>query len=241
MGYHTELGGCGRCMKYTLFLVNFIIFIGGLLITALAVWALVDKVNYVTELTNNNMLTGTVYVMLVGGILTAFIAFLGCFGAAREIRCMLFTYFVAVLLLFIAILLAGIFGYVYREKFIDTFGQQMQNSLRLYREKPEYTEAWDFVQSRLHCCGVRGWRDWSGYFNEVPISCCRLMTDGRPIACNRYADSINQYNSYTEGCLQQTQMFLQKHAAILGGAGIAVAFVMLLGMILAISLFRIIR
>jgi tetraspanin-11 len=49
----------------------------------------VDKVNYVSELTGNNLLTGTVYVLLVGGIIVSIIAFFGCIGASREIKCML--------------------------------------------------------------------------------------------------------------------------------------------------------
>ncbi|XP_011499054.1 PREDICTED: CD151 antigen-like [Ceratosolen solmsi marchali] len=241
MGYDTEMDSCGRCMKYTLFVINFIIFIGGICITGLAIWALVDKVNYVSELTGNNLLTGTVYVLLVGGIIVSIIAFFGCIGASREIKCMLLMYFIIVLLLFVIILIGGVLGYVFREKFIETLQQQMQNSMHLYREKKEITEAWDFVQSKLHCCGVRSWQDWSRYFNEVPISCCREMTDGRPIACNRYPDSINQYNAYPWGCVEATQNFMQKHAAVLGGAGFAVAFLMLLGMIFSCALFKMIH
>ena len=69
------------------------------MVTGLAIWALVDKVNYVSELTGNNLLTGVVYVLLVAGIVVSVIAFLGCLGAAREVKCMLFMVSVLVIYL----------------------------------------------------------------------------------------------------------------------------------------------
>lgn len=59
--------------------------------TGLGIWALVDKVPWVGELVGNDLLTGAVYVLLVGGIVVAFIAFFGCVGASREVKCMLLT------------------------------------------------------------------------------------------------------------------------------------------------------
>lgn len=65
--------------------------IGGIIVTGLGVWALVDKVPWIGELVGNDLLTGAVYVLLVGGIVVAFIAFFGCVGASREVKCMLLT------------------------------------------------------------------------------------------------------------------------------------------------------
>lgn len=65
--------------------------IGGIVVTGLSVWALVDKVPWIGELVGNDLLTGAVYVLLVGGIVVAFIAFFGCIGASREVKCMLLT------------------------------------------------------------------------------------------------------------------------------------------------------
>lgn len=57
----------------------------------MGIWALVDKVPWIGELVGNDLLTGAVYVLLVGGIVVAFIAFFGCVGASREVKCMLLT------------------------------------------------------------------------------------------------------------------------------------------------------
>lgn len=58
---------------------------------SLGVWALIDKIPWIGELVGNDLLTGAVYVLLVGGIVVAFIAFFGCIGASREVKCMLLT------------------------------------------------------------------------------------------------------------------------------------------------------
>lgn len=54
-------------------------------------WALIDKVPWMSELVGNDLLTGSVYVLLVGGIVVALIAFFGCAGASCEVKCMLLT------------------------------------------------------------------------------------------------------------------------------------------------------
>ncbi|KAJ8664976.1 hypothetical protein QAD02_006638 [Eretmocerus hayati] len=99
-----------------------------------------------TQLTGSTFLSGTVYVLLVAGIAVAVVAFLGCYGASREIKCMLFMYFIIVSLLFVVILIGGILGYVYREKFTESLQQRMRDSMQLYRNRKDITVAWDFAQ-----------------------------------------------------------------------------------------------
>lgn len=131
MGYGTEMDGCGRCMKYSLFFVNLVIFIGGVAIIGLATWALLDKVPWIGELVGNDLLTGAIYVLLVAGIIVALTSFFGCLGASREVKCMLLTYFIIVFLLFVTILIGGVLAYVFREKLMNTLEREMSSSMRL--------------------------------------------------------------------------------------------------------------
>ncbi|XP_066589665.1 tetraspanin-18B isoform X2 [Prorops nasuta] len=241
MGYGTEMDGCGRFMKYSLFFTNFVIFIGGVVVTGLAIWALVDKVPWITELVGNDLLSGAVYVLLVGGIIVAIIAFFGCIGASREVKCMLLTYFIIVFLLFVTMLIGGILGYVFREKLLNSVEREMSSTMRLYDHRKSIRDAWDTTQSTLHCCGVNGWRDWGIHGLRVPPSCCREVQPGQRFNCNSGLDTVNPSNAYLNGCLNGTQSYMQKHAAILGGAGIAVAILMLFGMIFSCALFRMIE
>lgn len=47
--------------------------------------------------------------------------------------------------------------------------------------------------------------------------------------CNAGPDTVNESNTWKDGCLNSTQLYMQKHAAIMGGAGIAVACLMVNG------------
>ncbi|KAG8212705.1 hypothetical protein J437_LFUL019614 [Ladona fulva] len=51
----------------------------------------------------------------------------------------------------------------------------------------------------------------------------------------------NALTIYTDGCLNKTEQFVKDHAAIIGGAGIGVACIMLLGMIFSCALFKMIE
>ncbi|KAI4480676.1 PREDICTED: CD151 antigen [Polistes canadensis] len=241
MGYGTEMDGCGRFMKYSLFFTNFIIFIGGVVITGLAIWAFVDKVPYIGDLIGNDLLTGTVYVLLAGGILVSIIAFFGCVGASREVKCMLVTYFIIVFLLFVTILIGGILGYVFSEKLVNTLEREMSGSLRLYDHRKSVRDTWDTTQTQLHCCGVHTWRDWGHHGLRVPQSCCREVQPGQRFNCSAGTDTVNPSNAYLEGCLNRTQIYMQQHAAVMGGAGIAVACLMFFGMVFSCALFKMIE
>lgn len=61
----------------------------------------------------------------------------------------------------------------------------------------------------------------------------RIVSHGDPIDlmlqrfnCNSGPDTVNPSNAYLVGCINGTQIYLQKHATIMGGAGIAVACLM---------------
>ncbi|XP_017880549.1 CD151 antigen [Ceratina calcarata] len=241
MGYGTEMDGCGRCMKYALFFVNFVIFIGGIAIVGLAAWALLDKVPWIGELVGNDLLTGATYILLAGGIVVAIVSFFGCIGASREVKCMLLTYCIIMFLLFVTMLIGGVLAYVFREKLVGTLEREMTSSMRVYDSRRIVREAWDTTQSTLHCCGVNGWRDWGNQGLSVPESCCREIQPGQRFNCNAGSDTVNPSNAYLVGCINGTQIYMQKHATIMGGAGIAVACLMFFGMIFSCILFKMIE
>ncbi|XP_063991873.1 tetraspanin-18B [Diachasmimorpha longicaudata] len=238
MGYGTEMSGCGRFMKYSLFFANFVIFVGGCVVAGLAVWAMIDKIPYISDIVGNNLLTGAVYVLLAGGIIVAIVAFFGCIGASREVKCMLLTYFIIVLILFVTIFIGGVLAYVFRGKLNGRVEMEMQNSMGLYDSKPYMHEAWDTTQRSLRCCGTRSFRDWSRVGLPLPRSCCREVRPGEYFYCNATPETPNQSNTYFNGCLTTVEKNLEMHTKIIGAAGIAVAILMLFGMIFSCALFR---
>lgn len=233
MGYGQEMDGCGQCMKYSMFVANFIIFVGGVTVLGIGIWTLVDK-SFMNELLGTNLFLGAVYILIATGAIISLIAFFGCLGALKEIKCMLLTYFMIVFLIFVTMLVGGILGYVFREKVHTTMEQEMQSTVRTYATNRAVKRAWDDTQERLKCCGVTSPLDWK---TKIPESCCRIHSEYSSFGkCTELP-----LNIFTEGCLDITETFVKDHAAIIGGAGIGVACLMLLGMIFSCALFKMIE
>lgn len=64
--------------------------LGGAIVFVLGLITLVDR-NFLSELLGTNLFSGAVYVMVITSGLVCFLAFFGCFGAVREVKCMLLT------------------------------------------------------------------------------------------------------------------------------------------------------
>ncbi|TMW41856.1 hypothetical protein DOY81_013064, partial [Sarcophaga bullata] len=109
MGFGSRMDCCGQFVKYSLFVSNFIIFVGGATVFCLSLWTLVDR-SFMNELLGTNLFSGAVYVLLVTSVAICLLSFLGCVGAGKEVKCLLLTYFIIVALVFVTMLIGGILG-----------------------------------------------------------------------------------------------------------------------------------
>lgn len=146
-------------------------------------------------------------------------------------------YFIIIFLIFVTMLIGGILGYVFRERVSQTMNQEMHSSLKLYGNRRVVTQAWDQTQTRLKCCGVDSWRDWQ-LNGRIPESCCQETYGGQRKPCSEAPSTLTLYGN---GCKNITTAFVKDHAAIIGGSGIAVAILMIFGMIFSCSLFNMIE
>jgi hypothetical protein len=75
----------------------------------------------------------------------------------------------------------------------------------------------------MECCGNINYTDWEAVFHNdsLPLSCCPRshVIVGFDI-CNTTSEDV-----YHKGCLDQFGKFVMKHAAVLGGAGVGIAFI----------------
>ncbi|CAH0561017.1 unnamed protein product [Brassicogethes aeneus] len=236
MGFGRNMDGCGNFMKYSLFIVNFIIFLGGVIVLALGIWTAADK-SFANELLGTNLYAGATYVLIATGLLVTFISCLGCYGSLKEIKCMLVIYFIVLLIIFVTMLVGGILGYVFRGKVEITLRNGMTGSLRFYGNYRPVTEAWDETQTRLECCGIDSPQDWKG---NMPESCCKLVL-GRRQNCRFLGENNNHFTSFQRGCYDVTVQYVKSNAVIIGTAGIVVSCMMLLGMIFSCALFKMIE
>lgn len=160
-----------------------------MIVFSIGVWTLNDR-SFMERLLGTNLYVASAAILIVTGSIVAIISFLGTFGAYKEVKCMLLTYFVILIVLFIVMVTAGILGYVFRLEVDDRMQQEMHSTIKLYGNDTQVTQAWDAVQTHFECCGItvrpaRGYELWkkenirfrSETGPTVPESCCRSQED----------------------------------------------------------------
>ncbi|XP_064480066.1 CD151 antigen-like isoform X2 [Ornithodoros turicata] len=240
------LEGCGKVVKYALFVANFIIMVGGVAVFAVGIWTLADR-SFMERLLGTDLYVSSASILIATGVVVTIISFLGCLGAFKEIKCMLLTFFIILFMIFITMLVGGILGYVFRNEVDDRMYQEMIMSIPMYKNDSVVTDAWDAVQQHFECCGVRTeryepFRVWSlknSHFNsnhQVPESCCRKKEWLH--ACLKQPTSRD---TYMDSCHEKVRDFVKGHAVIVGGMGIGISCLLVVGMVLSCAMFLMIR
>ncbi|XP_026757735.1 CD63 antigen [Galleria mellonella] len=231
------LGGGMSCVKYLLFLFNLLFAITGLIILIVGIKAEVNSSPYI-DLTDENFYTSAPVVMIIVGIIVFVVAFFGCCGAVKENHCMIITFSVFLLIIFLAELGVGIAGYVKHKDLENSILRHLNDTIKDYPTNPDVQRTFDIIQTDLKCCGINGPNDWENNKLPIPNTCCdgQVITNGTPAEC-----SINSPTLHNKGCLAEVVSHLQEIAAVLGGVGIGIAIVQLLGVIFACCLARSIR
>jgi len=204
------------CCKYLMFLFNLLIFIGGAVLFGTGIWVLVDGGSFKNIVSTDPIIFGAVYLLIVVGGVIFVTGFLGCCGAIRESKCLLNTFFVVVLVLFIVELAGIILAFVNESKVEEA----AINSMKLYNENDVIRDGWDTLQSGFNCCGYNGVGDWGtasllSLSVTVPSS-CQALAFAQP------------------GC----KAVIKGYFIIIGGIGVGVLFIELLAMIFACCLSR---
>ncbi|OQR79082.1 tetraspanin-11-like [Tropilaelaps mercedesae] len=239
------LTGGGRFVKYTLFLANLIILLGGIVVLAVGAWALIDS-NFMERLIGSDQFTTSAATLMASGCIVVCVSLLGCLGAFKEIRCLLVTYFILLFIVFITMIVGGVVGYVFRGDVDQSVYQAMWNSIPLYKNDSTVTRAWDEIQRNVSIAvisstdsPIEAWRknkNYQGNNMRVPDSCC-IKADWLG-GCRK---NPTARDTFMADCHSKVQSFIKSHALALGAAGIAVACLVLLGMALSCALIIIIR
>merc|ERR1712233_70700 len=199
----------GRCLQVIFVFINFLVFAGGVGLTALSIWLLVDP-NSLLDLVDQiegsevpdafndiiGVVSGALYFSLA-------IGFLGCCGAAKKNKCMLNIFASIMVLLILAEIACVIVAFVYYPQ-VDQF---MKERVAAYNEnatEPDDVFNKEFVdqlQTNFECCG---WETATEYDQGVPDSCCADAND---------TNSAGECNPFDAGCEDQ----LKKGTAIIGG------------------------
>jgi len=232
------------------YLSNIIIAICALVLLALGLWML-NACTFLDELLRNRLYMDTGYTILIASCFIVGLAVFGCVAGYKQIKCLLLTYTVFMLLLFVVMVVGGVLAYIFREQVKNTIRAEMIADLRNYDPlEPEssVTRAWDETQSQLECCGFmteqvnESWRMWSynKFINPgsdsllVPASCCIPNLECRQ-------DNITIVDNIWPGdCMTLSLQYVQGKSQMIGAASFAMSCFTVLGMLSTFYLFKII-
>jgi CD63 antigen len=196
--------------KYIIFIFNFIIAICAVVLIVFGIIYIInesDGVNVFGDVFSLGALAISV------GVIIFFIAALGCCGALHENSCLLTTYAIILIVLFVIQLVLGILAVV-KIKDEDDFFNQVKDLVRdLFDNKDKASiAAFYALQSSFHCCGVNGPSDYSVTTEGYPKSCCENETT----PC---------FHPYNAGCAAAFTDTIRDYIEIIGYVSIGFAVV----------------
>uniref|UniRef100_A0A1I7WPS0 Tetraspanin n=1 Tax=Heterorhabditis bacteriophora TaxID=37862 RepID=A0A1I7WPS0_HETBA len=154
------------------------------------------------------------YLLLLGGLLVIFVAFLGCCGAAKEWRPLLCCYATCLMVILATEIAAAIYAALHSHMFEKDFREILRASLRMYNgtdhSRRKHSDgmlvkaAWDKIMLEKSCCGVdsrigefneSGWFSLTRGRHPFPPACCPPDRHGRLM---QYCPTISRYG---DGCI----------------------------------------
>ncbi|XP_055520000.1 tetraspanin-1-like [Leucoraja erinacea] len=214
-----------KCLKLILFAFNFIIFLGGGSILGIGIWIKVDGGMFLELLqkvsASLKVVANVGYLCIALGAFLMLIGFLGCCGALKENKCMLMIFFLLILVIFLAQLVAGVVILAF-SSLADIFMAYVETWLMNfvkndYGRTDAVTETFDAVMKQFKCCGIHGYADFTGshfFINEkrYPDECCPVNVLNLP--CILPIQS--------QGCYAVFLKFLKSNTMILGIVAVAI-------------------
>jgi len=227
--------GSATCIKYLMFVFNFIFWLSGL---ALIIVGSIIKAKYGDYLSygddGSKFASVSVFIIIVG-VIVFVIGFLGCCGAVRENYCMVTTFAILLGIIFILEIVAGALGFAYRKKVESQVDDSLKDAVEKYgnKDQPGAQELLDWAQKEFECCGLNGADD---YKNNTHATKCNK---GGVATC--YSTQNCNGTLYGSGCKVEFTKFVKHNLAVVGAVAIGIAFIQLLGIIFACCLMKYIK
>ncbi|XP_015912457.1 tetraspanin-4 [Parasteatoda tepidariorum] len=225
------------CVRKSLCCINLLFWVLGCGMLGVGLWLNQSYRGYSKVLISHHVLSGD-YLVIVAGVLTFLLGFLGCCGAWFQNKFLLRMYFILVIVVLLLEFTAGTLGFIYRKH----IGEALQEEL-LIGIHDRYAidnhnglkETWDHIQTQFRCCGVRNYRDWhqiSAWPDKewVPSSCC-LPKFSNISSCGEMEEVSYIYSS---GCYPRLHVWLMERMHIVGIISMVFAFIQLFGIISAL-------
>lgn len=249
------------CVKYLIFVLNFVFWLFGGLLIGIGLYAFVDKwqlTGWVKLENFYDVILNISLVMIIMGFIVFVVSFAGCVGALRENTCLLKFYSLCLLIFFLFEMGVAIVGFVFPSSMQSLLEENFTDKIiHTYRDDPDLQNLIDFAQQEFRCCGLSndGFMDWSKneYFNcsspsiehcGVPYSCCINPTDISSglvnIMCGYGVQTLSVAEAnkkvWTSGCIDIVRIWAERNLYTIAGIALTVALSQLLVIYLAKTL-----
>ncbi|XP_057667814.1 CD151 antigen-like [Diorhabda carinulata] len=253
------MGAGYTIMKFFFILLNVLFLLVSLGGIGVSIWMFVDPTIplHFTQESRDYLITTV--IILLASIILLIVSLLGIFGAGQEARKALIASFCLLLIIVVAEIAAGVWGYINRDSLEAHIRASVKHSVGEEYDKDDNVKAlFDTIQTKLHCCGAERPMDWvrgkefiMGVSSDlttynVPESCCR--TGIAPTECQGAVRDIpigkepNKSLVYDNGCYTMIYDKIKESCCIIlivGGVILGIQVVgLILGLILACSVNR---
>ncbi|XP_015261199.1 PREDICTED: tetraspanin-8 [Gekko japonicus] len=224
------MAGVSSCMKYSMFIFNFVFWVCGCIILGVSIWMRVSKSAQEEFKIDDSMFSG-VYLLIAVGSIIMVLGFLGCCGAAKESQCMLLLFFIGLLLILLLQVVAGILGAVYKSEVESAINATIQEEVNQLKTDATFQAQFREFEKENKCCGLlNGEKDWQGSVT-IRDGCACLSADVGTSVC------ASGTNKYTKSCKDIVIDFFKNHMIILMGIAFGLAFIEVLGLVFSMSLY----
>ncbi|XP_056141775.1 tetraspanin-7 [Lampris incognitus] len=226
------------CLKTFLISYSLIFWVTGMILLAVGVWGKVSLEAYFSLASDKS--TNAPYVLIGTGATIVIFGLFGCFATCRGSPWMLKLYAMFLTLVFLAELVAGISGFLFRHEIKAILKDAYENAVTNYNTTNSQSAAVDTIQRTLHCCGKTNYTDWeqTAYYKEsgIPASCCKDNTKCTPKTLKDLEKAKNEV--YNVGCFSLLTGVMEANLGIIAGISFGIAFFQLIGIFLACCLSR---
>ncbi|XP_075062772.1 tetraspanin-16 isoform X2 [Mixophyes fleayi] len=231
------------CLKYTMFLVNAVIFICGGVLLGLGLWIKFGS-NYFVHILGSQFayFLNVGFFCIAAGCIMCFLGFVGCYGAIKEKRFLLLIFLLIMLALFVSEIAAAVVVLAFSDVADSILKDKGVKSLKESYYKSGGSglvdEAWDAVMDKFKCCGFFGYNDFTNStFTaktalKYPKNCCKNASLKE---CDGLDTSENVI--YTKGCFMAILDAVKRNSMNIGIAAATITALELSSLIVALVLF----
>ncbi|XP_061493800.1 tetraspanin-8 [Rhineura floridana] len=226
------MAGVSSCMKYSMFIFNFLFWVCGCIILGISIWMRVSK-SAQEELHIDSSLFAGVNVLITVGSIIMVLGFLGCCGAVKESQCMLLLFFIGLLMILLLQIVAGILGAVYKSQIEEILDKSLAEEIALLKSTTSndknFRDNFHKFEIQNKCCGLlNGQEDWKPNLQTYHGCECSNEDLGTKFCTG---------SMYTKSCKEVIMAFLKNNMVIVMGVAFGLAFIEVLGLVFSMSLY----